>query len=165
MIQSYNVTDGSALIGRLKKGEVVKGSFVAEKRITINAPADAVWEALTDPEKVKVYMHGANMKTDWEVGSPITWTGEWKGAAYEDKGEVLAVEPGKLLRNTHWSPMGGTEDKPENYHTVTYELDQRADKTILTLKQDNNASQEEADAMAENNWGPVLEGLKKVAEQ
>jgi hypothetical protein len=34
-----------------------------------------------------------------------------------------------------------------------------------TLKQDNNASQEEADAMADNNWGPVLEGLKKVAEQ
>ena len=160
----------------------MKGSFVAEKRITINAPADAVWEALTDPEKVKVYMHGTNMKTDWEVGSPITWTGEWKGEAYEDKGEVLAVEPGKLLSNTHWSPMGGTEDKPENYHTVTYELDQRADKTILTLKQDNNASQEaadartyekgrniasqeEADGMAENNWGPVLEGLKKVAEQ
>ncbi len=23
--------------------------FVAEKRITINAPADAVWQALTDP--------------------------------------------------------------------------------------------------------------------
>ena len=140
------------------------GKFVAEKRITINASADAVWQALTDPALVKQYMHGTNMETSWKVGSPITWKGEWKGKAYEDKGKVLALEPKKLLRTTHWSPMGGSEDKPENYHTVTYELAERGGKTILTLKQGNNASQEEADTMAEKNWGPVLEGLKTVAE-
>src|SRR5437016_1534433 len=73
--------------------------------------------------------------------------------------------PTSCSRFTHWSPMGGSEDKPENYHTVTYELAERGGETALTLKQDNNASQEEADAMAENNWGPVLEGLKAVAEK
>jgi uncharacterized protein YndB with AHSA1/START domain len=143
----------------------MKGSFVAEISITINASVDAVWQALTDPEKVKVYMHGAQQETDWKVGSPVTWKGEWKGERYEDKGEVLAVDPGTLLRTTHWSPMGGTEDKPENYHTVTYELDAREASTILTLKQDNNATRSHADAMAENNWRPVLEGRKTVAEQ
>ena len=139
--------------------------FVAEKQITIRASADAVWRALTDPTRVKRYLHGTNMETNWRVGSPITWKGEWKGKPYEDKGTVLAVEPKKLLRTTHWSPMGGSEDKPENYHTVTYELAERGGDTILTLKQDNNATQEEADTMAEKNWGPVLEGLKAVAEQ
>ena len=142
----------------------MKGTFVAEKRITINASVDAVWQALTDPALVKQYMHGTNMETNWKVGSPIFWRGEWKGKPYEDKGTVLAVEPRKLLRNTHWSPLGGSEDKPENYHTVTYELAEQGGKTVLTLKQDNNASQEEADTMAEKNWGPVLEGLKAVAE-
>ena len=88
-----------------------------------------------------------------------------RAALDEDKGTVLAVEPKKLLKTTHWSPMGGSEDKPENYHTVTYELAERGGATILTLKQDNNASQEDADTMAEKNWGPVLEGLKAVAEQ
>jgi uncharacterized protein YndB with AHSA1/START domain len=139
--------------------------FVAEKQITIDASVDAVWRALTDPSLVKQYLHGTNMETSWQVGSPITWKGEWKGKPYEDKGTVLAVEPKRLLTTTHWSPMGGTEDKPENYHTVTYELADRGRQTILTLKQDNNASQEEADTMAEKNWGPVLEGLKTVAEQ
>jgi uncharacterized protein YndB with AHSA1/START domain len=142
----------------------MKGSFVAEKQITIDASADAVWQALTDPELVKQYLHGTDMETNWKVGSPITWKGEWKGKAYEDKGIVLEVEPNKRLKNTHWSPTGGSEDKPENYHTVTYELTEQAGKTILTLKQDNNTSQEEADNMAENNWGPVLEGLKAVVE-
>jgi len=139
--------------------------FVAEKQITINASADAVRQALTDPELVKQYLHGTNMETSWEVGSPITWKGEWKGKAYEDKGTVLVVEPKKLLKTTHWSPMGGSEDKPENYHTVTYELDTRGGETSLTLKQDKNASQEQADTMAEKNWGPVLEGLRAVAEK
>jgi uncharacterized protein YndB with AHSA1/START domain len=142
----------------------VKGKFVAEKRIAINAAVGAVWQALTDPKLVKQYMHGTDMETDWKAGSTITWKGEWKGKRYEDKGKVLEVKPMKLLKTTHWSSMGGTEDKPENYHTVTYELAEQGDATILTLKQDNNASQDDADRMAENNWGPVLEGLREVVE-
>jgi uncharacterized protein YndB with AHSA1/START domain len=143
----------------------MKGSFVAERRITIEASIGAVWRALTDPELVKEYLHGTNMETDWEVGGPIAWKGDWKGQPYEDKGKVLEFDPQMLLKYTHWSPMGGSEDKAENYHTVTYELVEQDGKTILTLKQDNNASQEEANKMAENNWGPVLEGLKAVAER
>jgi uncharacterized protein YndB with AHSA1/START domain len=140
------------------------GSFTAVKDITIHASRESVWQALVDPQKVKQYMHGTNMETDWSVGSPITWKGEWKGQPYEDKGTVLEVHPQSLLKMTHWSPMGGSEDRPENYHTVTYELAERDGTTDLTVKQDNNATQEEAESMAENNWGPVLEGLKQVAE-
>jgi uncharacterized protein YndB with AHSA1/START domain len=139
--------------------------FAAIKRVTIHATRGEVWEALTDPDKVKQYLHGTEMSTDWKEGSPIVWRGEWKGRSYEDKGTVLAVQPERLLRYTHWSPMGGSEDKPENYHTVTYELAGDDGKTTLTLSQDNNASQEEADTMADNNWGPVLNGLKEMVEK
>jgi uncharacterized protein YndB with AHSA1/START domain len=143
----------------------VTTNFVAQTRITIDAPPDVVWRALTDPAMVKQYMYGTNMETDWKVGSPITWKGEWQGKPYEDKGTIVAVEPKKLLKMTHWSPMGGSEDKPENYHTLTYTLSDSGRTTILTLEQDNNPTQEAADTMAEKNWGPVLEGLKAAAEQ
>jgi uncharacterized protein YndB with AHSA1/START domain len=139
--------------------------FAAIKRVTIHATRGEVWEALTDPDKVKQYLHGTEMSTDWKEGSPIVWRGEWKGRSYEDKGTVLAVQTEKLLRYTHWSPMGGSEDTPENYHTVTYELAGDDGKTTLTLSQDNNPSQEEADKMADNNWGPVLNGLKEMVEK
>jgi uncharacterized protein YndB with AHSA1/START domain len=142
----------------------VKG-FVAERRVTIKAPVATVWDALTDPALVRDWMHGTNLHTDWQVGSPVTWTGEWKGQEYEDKGEVLEVEQQKRLTMTHWSPMGGSEDKPENYHTVSYQVEAAGADTVLTLTQDNNPSQAEADTMAENNWGPILEGLKGVAER
>jgi len=138
--------------------------FAAITSVTIDAPADKVWDALTDPEQVKQYMHGTEMSTDWKKGSPIRWRGEWKGKKYEDKGTVLDVKPKKLLRYTHWSPMGGSEDRPENYHTVTYELKGENGATMLTLIQDNNPSQDEADKMAANNWAPVLQGLKETAE-
>jgi len=139
--------------------------FEAISTVTIRATRREVWNALTDPEKVKRYMHGTDMSTDWKEGSPIVWRGEWKGRSYEDKGTVMAVEPQRLLKYTHWSPMGGSEDKPENYHTVTYELTGEDGKTTLTLTQDNNPSQEEADKMADDNWGPVLDALKETVER
>ncbi len=139
--------------------------FKAVTSVTINAPKAEVWDALTNPDKVEQYMHGTHVSSDWKVGSPVRWTGEWKGKPYEDKGEILEVKPNTLLRYTHWSPMGGSEDKPENYHTVTYELAGDDGKTNLTLTQDNNPTQEAADKMAQENWEPVLKGLKETAEK
>ena len=139
--------------------------FEAINKVTIDAPQADVWDALTNPAKVKEYLHGTEMSTDWKEGSPIYWRGEWKGKPYEDKGKVLEVKPQRLLKYTHWSPLGGSEDKPENYHTVIYELAGDDGKTTLTLRQDNNPSQEEAEKMAKNNWAPVLEGLKETAEK
>lgn len=138
--------------------------FEAVTKVTINASAAEVWDALTNPDKVKLYMHGTEMSTDWKPGSPIFWRGEWKGRPYEDKGTVLAVLPDSHLSYTHWSPMGGSEDKPQNYHTVTYELAGNDEQTVLTLRQDTNPSQEAADNMASDNWGPVLKGLKETVE-
>jgi uncharacterized protein YndB with AHSA1/START domain len=138
--------------------------FAAKNTVTIDAPRAQVWDALTNPAKVRQYMHGTEMSTDWKAGSPITWRGEWNGKSYEDKGKVLEVEPERLLRYTHWSPMGGSDDTPENYHTLTYELAGSGDTTTLTLTQDNNPTQEDADKMARDNWAPVLKGLKETVE-
>jgi len=139
--------------------------FEAISKVTIAASRADVWDALTNPEKVSQYMHGTHVSTDWRKGSPITWTGEWKGKSYEDKGTILEVQPHELLKYTHWSPLGGSEDKPENYHTVTYQLAGDNGKTDLTLIQDNNPSQQEADKMAKDNWAPVLKDLKETAEK
>jgi uncharacterized protein YndB with AHSA1/START domain len=144
--------------------KLVSRGFDAIATVTIDAPVEEVWDALTNPKKVKQYMHGTNLSSDWKVGSPITWKGEWKGKSYVDKGAVLEIEAPKLVKYTHWSPLGGSEDRPENYHTVKCELAEKGGRTVLTLTQDNNPTQEEADSMAKNNWGPMLQGLKETAE-
>ncbi|PTT68122.1 SRPBCC family protein, partial [Arthrobacter sp. HMWF013] len=120
------------------------GAFVAKSAITIDAPPDRVWEVITDPDAVKEFMFGADLQTDWTVGGPILWRGEWEGKPYEDKGRILEVEPGRKLVHTHFSPLGGEDDKPENYHTLTWTLEGQDGQTRLTLAQDNNASEEAA---------------------
>ena len=141
----------------------MSNTAIAKATTTINAPASKVWDALTKPEQIKQYLFGTQVTTDWKVGSPITYKGEWKGKAYEDKGKVLEIEPRKRLVSTFWSSLAGLPDKPENYKTVRYELAPEGDRTKLTVTQDNNASQAEAQE-AEQNWNMVLDGIKKLVE-
>jgi uncharacterized protein YndB with AHSA1/START domain len=137
--------------------------YVATARIEIQASPERVWQVLLDPVATKEFMFGSEVETDWQVGSPITWTGEYEGKAYQDKGQVLAVEPGRRLQVTHYSPMSGQPDVPENYHTLTYELSGGNGTTELSLSQDNNASEEEAEH-SRGMWEMLVQGVKKVAE-
>ena len=137
---------------------------VATASTRIEATRDRVWEALTDPAQVKQYMFGAEVDSDFRPGSPITWRGEWEGKAFEDKGEVIAAEPGRLLEVTHFSSMSGKDDRPENYHRVRYELSERDGRTSVALSQDGNGTAEEAEH-ATKNWQAMLDGLKQVAEK
>lgn len=136
---------------------------IARATTTIDAPAPRVWDALTKPEQIKQYLFGTEVTTDWRVGSPIRYKGEWQGKPYEDKGKILEIEPGKLLVSTFWSSLGGLPDTPENYNTVRYELSPAGNGTRLTVTQDNNPS-DEAAKHSEENWRTVLDGIKKLVE-
>ena len=138
-------------------------TFTAKAVIVINAPTTKVWEALVTPQLIKRYLLGTEVTTDWQVGSPITYKGVWEGKAYEDKGKVLEIEPGKLLVSTFWSSMAGLPDVPENYKTVRYDLSAEGKRTILTLTQDNNETRDAA-SNSEQNWKAVLAEMKKLVE-
>lgn len=138
--------------------------LVATAEIEIAAPPDAVWQALTDPECIKQYFLGATVETDWRAGSPITWSGEYNGRPYQDKGTVLEARPQARLVVTHFSPMSGQPDVPENYHTLTYQLAEEAGQTHLSLSQDNNASPEEVEH-SRSTWESMLGALKDFVEK
>jgi uncharacterized protein YndB with AHSA1/START domain len=138
--------------------------FVAKRSITINAPPAKVWNALTNPDMIKQYLFGTQVTSDWKVGSSIRYKGTWEGKSYEDKGVILQLIPEHMFQSTYWSSMSGTEDKPENYATVIYEIESRPDSVLLTITQDNNST-DEARKHSENNWGMVLETIKKMLEK
>ena len=137
--------------------------LVATAETEIDAPPSRVWRALTDPDLIEQYMFGARVVTDWQPGSSIVWKGEYEGKAYEDKGEVLEVVPERRLRMTHFSPLSGADDVPENYHTLTVELEAENGTTHVSLSQDNNKSEEAAEH-SRANWDKMLSGLKEVVE-
>ena len=139
-------------------------NLVAKAEINTNATADKVWGALTNAEMLKKFMFGSTVISDWKEGSKIIWKGEWQGKPYEDKGEVLKAIPDKQLQYTHFSPMMGLPDVPENYHTVTIDLTGNGEQTNVALSQDKNATEEARDH-SQKNWAMMLEGLKKLLEE
>ena len=138
--------------------------ILSTARIDVKAPATEVWKALTDVDMIQKYFFGSRVQTTWRPGSPITWSGQWEGKAYEDKGKVLEVEPNRLLKVSHFSPLAGLPDRPENYHNLTFQLDQQGRATRVSLTQDNNKDEAEAERSTQN-WRTMLEGLKKVVEE
>jgi len=137
--------------------------------ISIGAPPDEVWAALTTPKALKAFFFGAEVITDWVVGHQIRFRGEWKGKTYEDKGTILAFEPGRRLAYSHWSPMSGDADIPENFHYVWFDLHPSGNGTRVELRQSHTPGgrQPSAAARAEftNNWTRVLAGLKETVER
>jgi len=138
-------------------------NLIARASTQINASSTKVWNALVNPKAIKRYMFGTDVVSDWQEGGPIVWRGEWEGKSYEDKGVILKFKPGHTLQYTHFSPLCGLPDKPEHYHKVTIELVPQGTHTRVSLAQDNNAS-EDARAHSEQNWGMVLDGLKRLVE-
>jgi len=137
--------------------------LIARASVTIAAPAAHVWEALVTPAAIKTYMFGATVTSDWVVSSPIVWIGEWQGRAYEDKGIILQIVRERVLEFSYFSPLAGAADLPENYHIVTVHLSSDGAQTRVSLRQDNNLT-DEARARAERNWGVMLAGLKHFVE-
>jgi len=138
--------------------------FTAKISILIDASKEKIWEALTNPDLVKRYFYGTNLITDWKVGSPIIFRGEWQGQTYEDKGNVLEFIPNEKLVYNYWSTMSGLPDQPELYQILTYELKKEEDGVALSIIQQNLDSEKRM-LHAEETWMPVLQGLKSIVEE
>ncbi len=132
-------------------------------KITMNASALQVWTALTAPELVKQWQYGTDLTTDWIIGGPILFRNQWEGNVYEQKGTILAIEPYQRIQYTLFAPRPGLEEKPENYFTMTYSLDEVDGKTTLTITQDDPRGQPVQEPAEESDHG-ILDGLKKLVE-
>ena len=141
-------------------------NYTSTSQIIINAPAAAVWEALTRPELVKQWQYGADVITDWQKGSSIVYRGEWEGTVYEQKGTILEVEPGKLVKYSLFAPRPGLDDRPENYFTMNYQVEETAGKTTLTIIQDDPREQQpqEQQEQTEESESSVLNMLRRLVE-
>jgi uncharacterized protein YndB with AHSA1/START domain len=137
--------------------------FSSTASLDIRAPLSSVWDAITKPEIVKQYFFGTNLVTDWTVGSPLFFRGEWGGKAYEDRGTVLSFQPTKSLSYNYWSGFGGLEDTPESRQIIRFDLDTVDDGVRITIRQSNVDTQARADHSA-TNWRSVLEALKHLLE-
>jgi uncharacterized protein YndB with AHSA1/START domain len=131
--------------------------------IEIDAPIERVWHALTTPEEIRRWFFGVETESEWRAGSSIVHRGEYQGRPYEDKGEIVEIEPPTLLVHTHWSDMSGLPDQAEHYQRVTWSLEDRDGTTVLTVGEENLPS-EDAKRASEQSWPQALTALREVVE-
>jgi uncharacterized protein YndB with AHSA1/START domain len=107
-------------------------------------------------------MMGADVETDWRIGSPITMRGEIDGRRFEDRGEIRSFLPERRLSYTHVS--GSAPDSP---HLVTFELWPHDGGTEVMVTQQNldgrvTAGDVEHRSEYQKTWAAMLEKLEKV---
>lgn len=146
-------------------------SLIVKSNITIDAPTAKVWDTLTNPEQTKKYMFGCAALSDWTVGSPLIWKGNFNGVELiAVKGTVTGIRPGQFLAYTTIDPNSSIPDVPENYVTVTYTLTETNGRTLLEVTQGDFAGVADGERRYKetyNNgegWMPILVEIKKVAE-
>ncbi len=142
--------------------------LIVSKNIHLKADIFQVWDALTNPRLTKKYFFNCEVRSDWRVGSPITWTGNYEGKDTKVQGKILQIEPGKLLKYTAWSKASGLEDIPSNHTIVTARLIKVGNEVSLSVTDENFGSGEGAEARYQasvKGWDMVLKGLKELVER
>ncbi len=146
--------------------------LIVRSEITINASAEKVWDALTNPEQTRKYMFGCETVSDWQQGSELLWRMEYEGKEFVAvKGNIVTIQPPVWLAYTTIDPNSTIPDLPENYLTVTYILTESNGKTTLVVTQGDYSTVADGERRyneaynAGEGWNPILVQIKDLVEQ
>ncbi len=139
-------------------------TLTARASTSLHADRARIWDSLTNPDRIREYMFGTEITCDWQLGSTISFKGEWEGKPYEDKGVITAVKPLHHVQYSYWSNLSGTPDTPEHHALVSYTIDGTSDGAhTLTITQTNCKTSEEQEKSTQN-WLYLLEQIKMQLE-
>ena len=107
-----------------------KPSFVYVTHIA--ATPDSVWQALTDGALTRQYWYGRHARSDWKVGSSVTfWYETSGGEAVSDRGILLESNRPRRLSYT-WQVQFNEEMRDESPSRVTFEIEAEGEDSKLT---------------------------------
>src|SRR6185295_3670750 len=137
--------------------------YVSRASIAIEASSADVWDALVNPATAREYFFGAKVHSDWKEGGPITFTGEFNGNSYHEKGTILQCRPERLLQYSHWSDLEQLPDLPENYRNWTFRIAPQGTGVLLSVTEDNIPTEAKR-ARSDQFWPGVLSTIKEIVE-
>ena len=132
--------------------------MVATVSLTIDAPRASVWAALVDGAAITRYMFVTEVESEWRVGAPIRWKGEFGDRLLDIAGLIRRIENGRTLGYSYVDPITGGERR------VSIELSDEVPETRITVVQEGHARDVER-AHAEGGWRLTLNNLKWLLER
>ena len=108
-------------------------AHVVELTALIRGPVATVWGAILDPERQGAWLGGFRFEGGWTVGAPLALVGTLNGKPYRESGVLLAFEPERRIRYSHWSKLWRVPESPANRAILTLTLEPHADGTRVLL--------------------------------
>lgn len=98
----------------------------ASHEVDINAPQEAVWRALIDPELTVRWYHGARVAGDWRPGGQVSYS--FPDGREVEKGTVVEIdEPRRLALETRF--VFDEQVQAEPVHSSIWELERTGGRT------------------------------------
>lgn len=139
-------------------------TFSIHKTLLINASPSAVFDALTNSDKIIQYYPLKEVVSTWEVGCEILLKGSNERKDFVDYGEIEILAINKQFQYRYWSDNHGTSRTLENYLTICYTLHEVDDGTHLVLEHKNLKSEKMYSEML-SVWNFLLSNLKDFVEK
>lgn len=138
------------------------GASTQVYQLYIRADQEQVWDAITNPETVARFFHGARVESTYEVGSPIrSWSPDHTQAWGDNT--VLECDPPRRLVHT-WRSLYDPALAAEPASRVTWEIEaQPGGFSKLTLIHDRLDGSPRT-AASVRGWSYILSNLKTVVE-
>jgi uncharacterized protein YndB with AHSA1/START domain/DNA-binding transcriptional ArsR family regulator len=130
--------------------------------VYIQATAEAVWDALTNPEKTRLYIHSTMVESDWQPGSPIRYRYGQDGAVAVE-GVVLEADRPRRLVHT-WRAIYSPETAADAPSRVTWEIVPLGGACKVAVIHDEFEGETATYRSISRGWAPILNHLKSVLE-
>lgn len=128
------------------------------KSITVNAPANCIWQVFTKPSVTKAM--GGEYVSDWKEGSAIGWKGN-DGNMYTS-GRIIQLEEPRLIKHR----LFHMDNQDVQLSLITYRFSEQDGLTVIEAKEELNYEINE-DQLSEisKGWDYALQALKETAEK
>ena len=126
----------------------------------IETSPEKLWEALTSSEFTRQYWFGAEIRSDWNVGSPFALLLDGE---ITDSGEILEADPPRRLV-IKWLNEFRPELKAEGPARCTYEIEEVQDAVKLTIIHESEVEDSKVITAVSGGWPRILSNLKSYLE-
>jgi uncharacterized protein YndB with AHSA1/START domain len=127
----------------------------------IRATPQRVWDAITQPEQTKLYWHGVQSISDWEVGAD--WKLTFADGRVADAGRVVEIDsPRRLV--LEWRNEFLPDLKAEGFSRCLFEISEENGVTRLAVTHEINVERSKLIEAVSGGWPMILSSLKSLLE-
>ena len=127
----------------------------------IKATAEQVWDAITNPEQTVKYFYGTAVASDWEVGSPMTYS--YPDGTLASEGHVISIDEPKRLEFT-FQALWDEELKAEGPCREVWALAEMNGMVQLTIEVYDIPADSKTLEDFSNGFPYIVGGLKSLLE-